>query len=557
MPPRNASVFLVLLFTLTLAGCKSPVATPKQYFMLSNSSVDVLLEASNTPTSYSIVSVPLHGTVAGTGPTVNYMPTKDFVGLDSFTFTASNQSGVSSPATISLVIIPNVEIDTFSADRLTISIGESTNIRWVAQGADQVEIAPGVGEVPTFGSMTVTPTQDTEYVLTASNSLSTITARFTINVEPQSSALPEPPYIKIPAGRTYSSQPTFSWNPVKDAINYQFELFDSTQDIRLRSETIANTTIEMNEPLNMNHLYKWRVRGNTVASNGEYSAWASFYYPGFNLNENLLKILEPTSLVALDNYSATVIGEITEPGSVVFVNHKEACVHEGRFYINEVFVNRDKPMVSAVAQLVGGPKITKETQVTFPSDVNPWVLSLDYTCGDAPLTTGFTLESNSVLPLSIGLDIGNDGTQDYVETEMPFRFQHTFDDAGVFQVLATFTAKDGKIYRQKYYVVSYDKRSSNYENNLYYQRTWAGFVNQLQQGNTDNASHFLSNEALVKYGPILNVIKSNLYSIESQVTPLVLSKQDKEFRDYVFLRTTNGTTKAFIVSFFEGKIVSL
>ena len=64
----------------------------------------VATDAENDPITFAIASQPANGTVSLTGSYVVYTPTTDYVGTDSFTFTASDGSLTSSATTVSLTV---------------------------------------------------------------------------------------------------------------------------------------------------------------------------------------------------------------------------------------------------------------------------------------------------------------------------------------------------------------------------------------------------------------------------------------------------------------------
>jgi len=72
----------------------------------------------------------------------------------------------------------------FSADPPMITEGESSNLSWSVEEADIVSINHGVGVVTLTGTMAVNPTENTTYILTATNSTSTVTAMTTVEVNP-------------------------------------------------------------------------------------------------------------------------------------------------------------------------------------------------------------------------------------------------------------------------------------------------------------------------------------------------------------------------------------
>jgi hypothetical protein len=80
--------------------------------------------------------------------------------------------------------IDNPMIDFFIADVNTIDEGESATLSWQVTDADSVNISHGIGEVNSSGSHTVSPTETTTYILTASNSGGSVTNSAMITVNP-------------------------------------------------------------------------------------------------------------------------------------------------------------------------------------------------------------------------------------------------------------------------------------------------------------------------------------------------------------------------------------
>jgi hypothetical protein len=68
----------------------------------------VATDIENDPLTYSIGTAPASGTLSGTPPQVTYTPNLGFVGQDAFTFTASDGSGVSNEATISITVTSQI-----------------------------------------------------------------------------------------------------------------------------------------------------------------------------------------------------------------------------------------------------------------------------------------------------------------------------------------------------------------------------------------------------------------------------------------------------------------
>ena len=69
----------------------------------------------DVPTSVAVASSPAHGTATASGINITYTPTAGYSGPDSFTYTATNGSDTSAPATVSLTVSPPTQTITPSA----------------------------------------------------------------------------------------------------------------------------------------------------------------------------------------------------------------------------------------------------------------------------------------------------------------------------------------------------------------------------------------------------------------------------------------------------------
>jgi YVTN family beta-propeller protein len=106
-----------------------------------------------------------------------------------YTITPSNGSNVFSPQNVTVTVTQSVNgkdfkvIDTnvpptvtLSGSPATINVGNSATLTWTSTNAATAEINNGVGNVPINGSITVTPTATTTYIITVSNTVFTATA---------------------------------------------------------------------------------------------------------------------------------------------------------------------------------------------------------------------------------------------------------------------------------------------------------------------------------------------------------------------------------------------
>ncbi len=105
---NGAAVSLAATVSVTVAP-GTPVATPQSVNVGYNNAQAITLSATdpNVPAltlTYVVATQPLPGTLSGTAPNVTYTPTAGYYGSDSFTFTASNGTNTSAPATVSLSV---------------------------------------------------------------------------------------------------------------------------------------------------------------------------------------------------------------------------------------------------------------------------------------------------------------------------------------------------------------------------------------------------------------------------------------------------------------------
>jgi len=114
------------------------------------------------------------GTVSGTSATVTPPVTT------TYTLTATNLFGTATAATPVSVGAPPT-IASFAATPASVTMGQSSTLKWVTTGSSAVNISPGIGNV-TGSSVSVKPSATTTYTLTATNSYGSATTTVTIPV---------------------------------------------------------------------------------------------------------------------------------------------------------------------------------------------------------------------------------------------------------------------------------------------------------------------------------------------------------------------------------------
>jgi len=86
-----------------------PIARDLDVLTTQNSEVDIYIIAENPRSdelTYKIIQEPTHGRLIGEAPDLIYIPDIDFVGMDSFSYIASNRRFSSNIATVSIEVEP-------------------------------------------------------------------------------------------------------------------------------------------------------------------------------------------------------------------------------------------------------------------------------------------------------------------------------------------------------------------------------------------------------------------------------------------------------------------
>jgi VCBS repeat-containing protein len=155
-----SSVITATVAITVTAVADAPVADDQSVTTDEDTSVGITLTASDSdgdPLTYSIVSGPSNGALSGTPPSVTYTPDADFNGSDSFTFQASDGSGDSNVATVSVTV--NAVNDAPVADDQSVTTDEDTavGIALTASDVDGDPLTYSIVSGPSNGSVSGTP----------------------------------------------------------------------------------------------------------------------------------------------------------------------------------------------------------------------------------------------------------------------------------------------------------------------------------------------------------------------------------------------------------------
>ena len=104
--------------------------------------------------SYAVTTQPANGTLSGTAPDLTYTPNENYHGTDTFSFTVSDGTATSEPATVSITI--NAINDTPAATSQSVSLDEDATVAIVLTGEDidGDHLSYTISTQPTNGQLT-------------------------------------------------------------------------------------------------------------------------------------------------------------------------------------------------------------------------------------------------------------------------------------------------------------------------------------------------------------------------------------------------------------------
>jgi peptidoglycan/xylan/chitin deacetylase (PgdA/CDA1 family) len=187
---NHATSTFVVFVTKPVPVNASPVAQNISTSTLKNTSVSLTLTATDTDSTiltFATSSNPTHGTISGTGASITYTPATDYIGADTFTFTANDGTSTSNAATVSINVtaLPN-HIPVVTTQNLSTVKNTALSITLAGTDADNDVLTFATTSNPAHGTLTgsttLTYTPNAEYVggdsfsFTASDATSTSAA---------------------------------------------------------------------------------------------------------------------------------------------------------------------------------------------------------------------------------------------------------------------------------------------------------------------------------------------------------------------------------------------
>ena len=129
----GSSTGTVNVTVATASAAPAPTVGNVNYTATFDTTGAVKLTPAGQYTSLAVATAPTNGTASISGTTATYTPTTNYIGSDSFTYTATGPGGTSSPATVSITV-PTPPAPTAGSAALTVAYNSSGSVTLTPSG---------------------------------------------------------------------------------------------------------------------------------------------------------------------------------------------------------------------------------------------------------------------------------------------------------------------------------------------------------------------------------------------------------------------------------------
>ena len=117
----------------------------------------VATDPESSPLTYSIITPPVRGTLTGTAPNLTYTPASNYSGTDSFTWTASDATKTSAPATFAVAVNPVNDAPVALSLTVPTEAGVSAPVNLSGSDVEGTPLGFAVVAPPEHGTLAGTP----------------------------------------------------------------------------------------------------------------------------------------------------------------------------------------------------------------------------------------------------------------------------------------------------------------------------------------------------------------------------------------------------------------
>jgi len=261
-----------------------------------------------------------------------------------------------------------------------------------------------------------------------------------------------------------------------------------------------------------------------------------------------LQIISPQAGITINENTVNIIGVFAdENNSGINVNGETACTYNNNFYVNNLPLTAGGNTLTATYATASGGTDSTSINVT-QSGTASYKLSVNQSCGIAPLNVTFDLDIGSNAIQQLEIDYDNDGIIDVTSTTPSTEnLQHNYTTPGVYPVTAWLTSGTTTLQLSLNIVVN-DELTEN--NTL--KAIWGDMKTKLLSGNHAGAIQDLTPEGVRAYSGIFTSLMPYMDEFYNEITEIEPISISNEIASFAMLRVEGGETKMYIVKYSKG-----
>jgi len=261
-----------------------------------------------------------------------------------------------------------------------------------------------------------------------------------------------------------------------------------------------------------------------------------------------LQIISPQAGITINENTVNIIGVFAdENNSGINVNGETACTYNNNFYVNNLPLTAGGNTLTATYATASGGTDNTSINVT-QSGTASYKLSVNQSCGIAPLNVTFDLDIGSNTIQQLEIDYDNDGIIDVTSTTPSTEnLQHNYTTPGVYPVTAWLTSGTTTLQLSLNIVVNDELAESNALKAI-----WGDMKTKLLAGNYTDAIQDLTPEGVRAYSGIFTSLMPYMAEFYNEITEIEPISISNEIASFAMLRVEGGETKMYIVKYSKG-----
>ena len=414
-----------------------------------------------------------------------------------YTITATGPAGTAT-ATVTVPVIPVGPTVTISAMPGNIQYGQSATLSWSSTAAETCVIEPGIGPVNVSGSMTVSPTETTNYTITATGPGGTATGIATVTV---THPAPTVSISATPHSIQHGQTTTLTWS----SENATFCVIQPEV-----GEVGLNGSVELSPTQTTSYMITATGLGGTAIATAMVTVTSVID----------IAITSPLNSETVNKPFVMVKGTLSNDLGLetgVIVNGKVAMVYGNEFVANHVLLQEGSNTITAYAIDTQGN--TSEASIAINAIVNENYVKLqsgEYE-GVEPFETTLTVEASFEVT-EVSLSYVGPGTVEVLDMPSSSEYVLRMTGTGVYYFIAEVTDSDNNIYEDQIGIVVLDEASMD----ALLKAKWNGMKTALGSGDIEGGLKYFMDRSKDRYSTVLNLLVDQLPALVTEMQDIEL-----------------------------------